>query len=95
MDTKIKVGKYTLNIDCYCMWITEQKLSKDGKEREQRVTGYHRTLDDLLKDFIEISKSKGHTTVEEVIRGIKEAEDQAMQILAAYKESNDDRKTKD
>lgn len=90
MDTKIKAGNYTLNIDRYCMWITELKFSENGKEREQRVTGYHSNLDDLLKDFIKMSKSKGHTTMEEVIRGIKEAEDQAMQILAAYKEGNDD-----
>lgn len=85
MDTKIVAGEYTLNIDHYCMWITEKIISKNGKERDARVTGYHRNLGNLLKDFIKNAKSSDCTTMVEVIQKIKEAEDQAIQIGEAYK----------
>lgn len=88
MDTKIKVGKYTLNIDRYCMWITEQKVSENGKEREERVTGYFRNLDDLLEDFIKKSKAKDCSTMAEVICEIKFAEDQAIKMAKAYLNEN-------
>ena len=83
-ETKIKAGNYTINIDRYCTWVTERKVGKNGKEYDKRVTGYYRTLEEVLEDFISKSKAEDCTTVVEVINEIKKAEDQAIKIAKAY-----------
>ena len=53
---KIQVGKYTLNSDSYCMWITEEREINKGKNkgnvRNKRMSGYARTFRFLLNSFV-------------------------------------------
>lgn len=86
MDTRIKSGDYTLNIDRYCMWISTQKTSeKTGKKREERVTGYYNNLGDLLEDFIRQAKADGCRTMKAAIEKLKKAEDDATKIAKEFK----------
>jgi hypothetical protein len=48
---KIRVGKYILRSDPYCMWIDEEYEQKNGKTAVKRVAGYSPTLTTLLKSF--------------------------------------------
>lgn len=50
---QIKRGKYILNSDKSCYWISEIKTSKQGTEYEVVVSGYHRKMADLADSFIE------------------------------------------
>lgn len=50
---QIKKGKYILNSDKSCYWVSEIKTSKQGKEYEVIVSGYHRKIADLADSFIE------------------------------------------
>lgn len=50
---QIKKGKYILNSDKSCYWVSEIKTSKRGKEYEVIVSGYHRKIADLADSFIE------------------------------------------
>jgi hypothetical protein len=50
---KIKLDDvYTLNSDQHCYWITEQRVSQDGKPYEKIVTGYHREFEQVVDSFI-------------------------------------------
>lgn len=48
---KIRVGKYILRSDPYCMWIDEEYEQKNGKTAVKRVAGYSPTLATLLRSF--------------------------------------------
>lgn len=48
---KIRVGKYMLRSDPYCMWIDEEYEQKNGKTAVKRVAGYSPTLTTLLRSF--------------------------------------------
>lgn len=48
---KIRVGKYILRSDPYCMWIDEEYEQKNGKTAVKRVAGYSPTLTTLLRSF--------------------------------------------
>lgn len=48
---KIRVGKYILRSDPYCMWIDEEYTQKNGKTATKRVGGYSPTLTTLLSSF--------------------------------------------
>ena len=52
---KIQVGKYTINSDQFCLWITQPKTAKkkDGTEyeSEERVAGYSANFQQLLDSF--------------------------------------------
>ena len=54
---EIKVGKYTLHSDTYCMWVTEEVKTKrkDAKTKsiEKKVAGYSINAEQLLDSFIE------------------------------------------
>lgn len=50
---KIQKGKYMLNGDGSCYWISEVRTSKQGKEYEVIVSGYHRRIAELTDSFIE------------------------------------------
>lgn len=47
---QIKKGKYILNSDKSCYWVSELKTSKQGKEYEVIVSGYHRKIADLARE---------------------------------------------
>lgn len=48
---KIRVGKYILRSDPYCMWIDEEYEQKNGKTAVKRVAGYSPSLTTLLRSF--------------------------------------------
>ena len=49
----IRVGKYILRSDSYCLWIEEEYQQKDGKTASKRVAGYAWNLDNLIRQFSE------------------------------------------
>ena len=49
----IRVVKYILRSDPYCMWIEEEYKQKDGKTASKRVAGYSTNLNNLLRSFAE------------------------------------------
>jgi len=48
---KIRVGKYILRSDPYCMWIDEEYEQKNGKTAVKRAAGYSPSLTTLLRSF--------------------------------------------
>jgi translation elongation factor P/translation initiation factor 5A len=50
---KIQKGKYILNGDGSCYWISQLRTSKQGKEYEVTVSGYHRRIADVTDSFLE------------------------------------------
>lgn len=50
---QIRQGKYILNSDKSCYWISEVRTSKQGVEYEVVISGYHRRIADLTDSFIE------------------------------------------
>lgn len=55
---EVKVGRYTVKSDPYCMWITETRKNAHAGVREIKneevesiVAGYVNTIDQLYEDF--------------------------------------------
>lgn len=81
----IRVGRFILRSDQYCMWIEEeyQSKGKDGKPgrmQRRKVAGYKNNIDDLVRQFCEHKHMASEaTTVEELIKEWKQiAEDAAL-----------------
>mgnify|MGYP001172763245 CR=1 FL=1 len=63
---KIEVGKYTINSDDCCLWITERVKTKDGSKTEhveKKVAGYSPNAEMLLDSFVN-HKSRGSSARE-------------------------------
>ena len=82
---EIRVGKYILRSDQYCMWIEEeyQSKGKDGKPgrvQRRKVAGYTNNIDNLIRQFCEHKHMASEaTTVEALIKEWKQiAEDAAL-----------------
>lgn len=61
---KIKLDDtHYMNSDPYCYWITEVVKGKDGKKREERVSGYCSGFGKAVDDFVEVSvgRTTAHT----------------------------------
>lgn len=83
---QIKKGKYTLNSDKSCYWISEIKTSKQGTEYEVVVSGYHRKMADLVDSFIEgaVRTSEAEdikTLLDEINEAVKVAKDLVREVL--------------
>lgn len=80
---EIKIGRYTLRSDRYCMWIDTESANKDkhgnptGKTTVRRVAGYSRTWEHLLRSFVEVQhRDNDAQTVKELLKVFKQvAED--------------------
>lgn len=79
---EIRVGKYVLRSDKFCMWVdveyeTKGKGNSKGKVTTKRVAGYARTWEHLLRSFIEIQhRDNDARTVKELLTVFKQvAED--------------------
>ena len=71
---KIEVGKYLLTADRYCMWISEEVESENGKSRYERLTGYRTEFDKLISDFVDTKVlDRDASTMVEVIEHLKQA----------------------
>ena len=44
---------YTLKGDAYCCWITEKRVTEEGKEYEEPVSGYYPTFGMAMEGYIE------------------------------------------
>ncbi|GEM_PF-4683117 len=87
---KIKVGKYTINSDKFCLWITEPVICKrkDGTEYEgeTKVAGYSANFRQLLESFASYkARDNEITTVKEALQNFAEIE---RDIWAIIKEVN-------
>lgn len=74
---KIRVGKYTLESDRYCMWITEEYEGedKDGKVKMQnkRVAGYSTSFPLLMRSFAQNKALESDaTTMGKLIKDLSE-----------------------
>ena len=49
----IRVGKYILRSDPYCLWIEEEYKQKNGKTASKRVAGYATSFSNLMRQFAE------------------------------------------
>lgn len=49
----IKVGKYILRSDPYCLWVEEEYTQQNGKKASKRVSGYASNVSNLNKSFAE------------------------------------------
>ena len=69
----IRVGKYILRSDPYCMWVEEEYEQKNGKTASKRIAGYAWSLDNLLRQFSEKKLySSDAETVEQLISDLRE-----------------------
>lgn len=82
---EIRVGKYILRSDQFCMWIEEeyQSKGKDGKPgriQKRKVAGYTNRIENLIEQFCRHKHMASEaTTVEELIKEWKQiAEDAAL-----------------
>ena len=52
---RIEIGNYVLCSDRFCMWISEMREVKSGKDKGKmktdRVTGYFTSVQAMLEDF--------------------------------------------
>ena len=81
---EIRVGRYYLRSDQYCIWIEEeyQSKGKDGKPgrmQRRKVAGYTNSIDNLIRQFCAHKHMASEaTTVEELIKEWKQIADDAM-----------------
>ena len=75
---KIKVGKFTLNSDQWCLWISEEyevTNEKTGRKnkRERKVAGYSNDYKKLLRSFCEHRhKAAEAETVKELVKALEQ-----------------------
>lgn len=75
---EIRVGRFLLRSDQYCMWIEEeyQSKGKDGKPgrvQKRKVAGYTNNIDNLIRQFCEHKHMASEaTTVEALIKEWKQ-----------------------
>ena len=79
---EIKIGKYKVCSDKYCMWITVMvKPEKGGKEYEKKVAGYSINAEQLLDSFIENGfRDAPSKSVETYLKHIEKVERDAKRI---------------
>lgn len=82
---EIRVGKFILRSDQYCMWIEEEyqskgKEGKQGRVQKRKVAGYTNSIDNLVRQFVTHKHMASEaTTVEQLIKEMKQvAEDTAL-----------------
>lgn len=82
---EIRIGKFILRSDMYCLWIDEEYTSKGkdgkpGKKQTRRVAGYAPNIDILVRQFVAHKHMASEaTTVEELVKEMKQiAEDTAL-----------------
>lgn len=90
----IKIGRYYLRSDKFCLWIDTESANKDkhgnptGKTTVRRVAGYSRTWEHLLSSFVEVQhRDNDAQTVKELLQVFKQvAEDTEALKKTALKE---------
>lgn len=76
----IKLGKYTLHSDGFCMWIDEEYIIENGKNKgktgQRRIAGYATTFSNLMSSF-KRRKICGleAESIDELLNGLKKIEE--------------------
>lgn len=91
---EIRIGKYVLRSDRYCMWIDAEYETKDkngkpsGKFATKKVAGYTTSWEMLLRDFVAVQhRDNDAKTVKELLKVLKKvAEDTEAIKKTALKE---------
>ena len=89
---EIRIGKYILKSDRFCMWIEEEYEVKEGKTKgkkgTKRVAGYSTTFEQLLRSFVQVKhRDNDAQTVAELLKVFKQtAEDTELIKKTALKE---------
>lgn len=71
---KIRVGKYILRSDPYCLWIEEEYIQeKSGKTASKRIAGYASSLSNLMRQFSEAKLCGSDAeTIEQLISDLRD-----------------------
>ena len=82
---EIKIGVYTIRSDKFCIWIEQDFEVTEGKAKgtivSRRITGYYRSLEKLLDDFIDVAlKDSDAKSVEEALAILCKATKDASRI---------------
>ena len=90
---EIRIGKYILRSDRFCMWLdVEYETKKDGeptgKMATRKVAGYSNDFSDLLRSFVRVQhRDNDAQTVKELLKVFKQvAEDTEALNKTALKE---------
>lgn len=83
--------RYSIARDSQSMWLVEYKTIKDGKnkgqKRKERVSGYHRTIGDLLVSLdirLELSQTEA-TTLQEMAEEQKRIHEEIRELCKDLK----------
>ena len=69
----IRVGKYILRSDPYCLWIEEEYKQQNGKTASKRVAGYATSLSNLMRQFGEAKLLGSNAeTLEQLISDLRD-----------------------
>ena len=83
----IKVGKYILCSDRYCMWILEESISESGKTTTKRVAGYSTSVKNLLEDYTRKKMRESDAeSLEELLVAVSSAQDDVSAFIDAIVE---------
>ena len=86
---KIEVGKYAINSDQWCMWISEKVKSEEtGRPRMRRITGYRTNFDKLKEDFVKVRMSEDKETLTELIDVLRQTEKDLIMLNEAALEND-------
>ena len=74
---EIKVGKYIMKSDKFCLWLEEEYESQDdktkGKLMTKQVAGYCCSFENLLNDFVDKQiKGSDAKSIKELLKVLKQ-----------------------
>lgn len=77
---EIKIGKYIMKSDQYCMWIEEEYEGKDKDDNPKlayrRVAGYSMNFEQLMKSFCEHKfRGSGASDLRELLKDLAQIQD--------------------
>ena len=87
---EVKIGKYIIRSDAYCMWIDEEYEGKtkggEPKLATRQVAGYVRTFEELLANFAEKRmRNSDATEVKDVLKDFTKCEADIKMLIKGYK----------
>lgn len=87
---EVKIGKYIIKSDAYCMWMEEEYAgkTKGGAEKvaTRQVAGYVKTFEQLLENFMEKRiRNSDAIEVEEVLKEFAKCEGELRGLIKGMK----------
>ena len=85
---EIKVGRYVLRSDEYCMWVDEE-YSDGARKRRRRVAGYAPNAEALFRQFIRRRHmAEGASDMTELLDAMRQAAEDAEAMRKAALEND-------